>query len=472
MIEAKGVTKDTLTMKLIFRIPLYCSFLFLLSGCGDRGAQFALSTFQADVTPPVGHMLFTGRFKTSTGIETPLEARGMVLQISGELPIVFCVVDWSEIRNETYDLWRDRLAEAAGSSRERIFVSTVHQHDTPLGDLGAERALRSLGSKHQVIDPVFHEDALTRVALALKDSIASAVAITHVSFGNGKVEKLASNRRYLSADGTPLFNRGSACKILSAQRAPEGEIDPYLKSIGFWSGDKEIAAYSVYSTHPMSYYGTRKTDYDFPGIARAKRQAETPDTLQIYASGCSGNTTAGKYNSGLKKERQILADRLYQGMMLASKQATKSPLKSVAFRNEKLTIKPRISEGFSKMELEKQIHDTTDARSHLLASLGLSWLERVEKDGSQIDVPSLVFNSGEAQVVLLPGEIYVDYQNFAQSIDPDRFVMTPAYGESAPGYIPLEQHWAENDTNLGDWCWVAEGMEKPIKALLRKLILE
>ena len=458
-------------MRTLYCLALACCLLIAGTGNGVCG-EFKLSTFQADVTPPVGHMLFTGQFKTSTGIETRLEARGLLLQIPDDKPVVICAVDWSEIRNETYDLWRDRLAEAAGTARERVLVSAIHQHDTPLGDLGAERILRKLGSPHQVIDPEFHEEALGRVVASLEASIGKAIPVTHVSFGKGKVEKLASNRRYPAADGTPRFNRGSACKILSAQRAPEGEIDPYLKSLSFWNGEDELAVYSVYSTHPMSYYGTRKTDADFPGLARGRRQAETPDTFQIYASGCSGNTTAGKYNTGAKETRQVLADRLYQGMVAASANATKSPLTSLSFRNEKLAIKPRKTKGFSKEELENEVRDTNDARSHLLASLGLSWLERIEREGSVIDVPSLVINGGEAQLVLLPGEIYVDYQNYAQTIVPERFVMTPAYGESAPGYIPFEQHWKENDTNLGDWCWVAEGMEEPIKAVLRKLIGE
>ncbi len=307
-------------MKILFCLSVCC--LLLSAECEEKTDKptkpaFRLSTFQADVTPPVGHMLFTGQFKTSTGITTQLEARGLVLQIEGDKPVVLCSVDWAEIRNETYDQWRDRLAEAAGTVRERVLVSAIHQHDTPLGDLGAERILRALGSEHQVIDPKFHEAALSRVVQALKDSMTKTEPVTHIGYGKGTVQKVASNRRYIGDDGAPKYNRGSACKLLSAQRAPEGEIDPFLKSLSFWNGKKELAVYSVYATHPMSYYGTRKTDSDFPGLARAKRQADTPDALQIYASGCSGNVTAGKYNDGNRANRAVLAERIYQGMITA-----------------------------------------------------------------------------------------------------------------------------------------------------------
>ena len=62
---------------------------------------------------------------------------------------------------------------------------------------------------------------------------------------------------------------------------------------------------------------------------------------------------------------------------------------------------------------------------------------------------------GPARLLLLPGEAYVEYQLFAQKAKPDAFVMALGYGECAPGYVPTEKHWKENDGNLSDWCWVA-----------------
>jgi hypothetical protein len=40
------------------------------------------------------------------------------------------------------------------------------------------------------------------------------------------------------------------------------------------------------------------------------------------------------------------------------------------------------------------------------------------------------------------------------------------YGECAPGYIPIERAWAENDSNLHDWCWVAPGAERALTQAL------
>ena len=454
----------------LFLVPLLCLIDPASTCCGEPA--FRIATFSADVTPPIGHTLFTGRWMKATGITSRLEARGFALLPSAgeKKPIVFCAVDWSEIRNDAYDRWRDALAAAAGTTRERVLVSAIHQHDTPLADLEAQRILEAAGSPHQVIDLQFHEEAVTRVARALKKSISSATPVTHIGTGRGKVDRIASNRRYVLPDGTVQYNRMSASKILAAQRAPVGDIDPYARALSFWSEDEAIAVLTVYAVHPMSYYGTGKVDADFPGLARAARQEATPATFQIYASGCSGNVTAGKFNDGRPENRAQLADRLERGMASAAETTELSPLESIDFRLEKLRLEPRDSSGFTTADLEKQIAETDDARSHGMAAIGLSWRNRADDPDHRIDVPAVRINRGEAVLLLLPGEIYIEYQLFAQDVAPDSFVVTVGYGESAPGYLPIERAWEENDSNLKGWCWVAPGMEPRVKAAIKKVL--
>lgn len=439
----------------------------------DPGGRFRIATFAADVTPPEGHVLFTGRWKRSEGVTSRLEARGLVWlapEGSGQAPVVFCAVDWSEIRNEAYDRWRDVLAEAAGTSRERVLVSTIHQHDTPLADLEAQRILEAAGSPHQVIDLEFHEATVNRVAEALRDSLSEARPVTDLGMGKGRVEDIASNRRYELADGTVKYNRMSACRDLSARRAPVGEIDPEVRAVSFWNGNQALAVLSVYATHPMSFYGTGRADADFPGIARAARQAATPSTFQVYASGCSGNVTAGKFNDGRPERRPELAARLESGMERALETSKRVPLESMSFDVERLRLEPRDDPGFGTNELERLISAEGDARAHGMAAIGLSWRRRADNPDHRIDVPAVGFNGGAVVLLLLPGEIYVEYQLAAQEMAPDCFVVCVGYGESAPGYLPVERAWRENDSNLRDWCWVAPGMETRVRSVMRRLL--
>lgn len=424
-------------------------------------------TFEADVTPPIGHRLMTGVRKIATAVDDPLFAKGFVLAEDGTPPVVYCSVDWAEIRNDAYDRWREALAEAAGTTRERVLVSCIHQHDTPLGDLTAQKLIEEAKVDGQIIDPAFHEQTVMAVANALRAGREKSQAVTHFAFGNGKAEQLASNRRYERPDGTFTYGRYSGGGSNEARNAGEGTIDPFVKSLSFWNGDDPLVVLSVYATHPMSYYGTSRVSADFPGRARDIRQAATPKTLQIYASGASGNVTVGKYNDSKPESRPIFADRLAKAMQLAFDNSKKVPIERVGFRLGELTLTPRETGGCSQADLEAALANAADPRRQELAALGLSWRKRAAS-GQPIDVP--VVDLGQAQLILLPAEIYVEYQLDAQAVRPDRFVMTIGYGECAPGYIPIERAWDEGDENLRDWCWVAPGMQPRIEAVVRHLL--
>jgi hypothetical protein len=344
----------------------------------------------------------------------------------------------------------------------------VHQHDAPLADLEAQRLLAARQLAGAVCDLQFHEQAVQAAALALKAGLPQARAVTHIGLGQAKVDRIASNRRYLLPDGRAAYNRMSATRDATIRDQPEGTIDPWLKTLSFWDGPTPLAALSCYATHPMSYYRTGRVSADFPGLARRRRQADEPGVLQIYASGCSGNVTAGKYNDGDPANRALLAERLYRAMAAAWKSTERHPLRQARFRSVPLELEPRNTPGYTTDDLMKRLSPDTAARDQCMAAMGLSWRNRVEA-GRPLDVPAVDF--GPAQLILLPGESYVEYQLLAQKLRPDSFVMVLGYGECAPGYIPIERAWQENDGNLSDWCWVARGsetaMNRALEAALR-----
>jgi hypothetical protein len=429
---------------------------------GAETAALQLGTFTAEVTPPVGHPLMGGGIAPARTIEDPLFVNGIVLTGAGE-PIVVAIVDWCEIRNDAHDRWRAVLAENAGTSPQRVLVSCIHQHDAPIADLEAQRLLENHKAKGAICNLEFHERAVQAAGRAVRGALKELRLVTHIGTGQAKVEKVASNRRYPGRDGKPLFGRTSATRDSYARDQEEGTIDPWLKTLSFWDGERALAVLSGYATHPMSYYGKGGVSADFPGLARKRRQADEPKTFQIYLSGCSGNVTAGKYNDGAPENRPVLADRIYTAMVAAFKATRRTTLESVAFRSMPLRLEPRNDPGFTVEGLTKRL--TSDARpfGQCLGALGLSWRKRADA-GHKLDVPVLDF--GAAQIVLLPAESYVEYQLMAQKVRPDSFVLTAGYGECAPGYIPTEEAVREKDGNLAEWCWVAPGAEKAMRAAL------
>lgn len=445
------------------RILSTCVLMALNIAAGD---EFRLAVFEADVTIPIGHACMGGGIPAAKEILDPLYARGVVL-LGEAAPIVWVSVDWCEIRNAAYDDWRQSLADAAGTSRERVLVSSVHQHDAPVVDYAAQSLLDGVGLPQALCDVAFAKNALGRVAYALRASLPTARPVTHVGVGQAKVVGVASNRRVVTHDGIVVYHRGSATKDRYFQDQPEGRIDPLLKTLSFWDGDTAVAALHAYATHPMSYYGQGGVTADFVGLARARRQADAPSIHQVYFSGCSGDVTAGKYNDGSPGNRAILASRIYDAMTAAWRDTVKHPLTSVTVRTAPLHLEPKGGTDFDEADMRRILADPEETVFRRnLAAMGLSWRARVAT-GQAIDVVAVDF--GAAVFLQLPGESFVQYQLTAQALRMSAAVITAGYGECAPGYIPTGAA-ANEGFHRESWCWVAEGAETAMVAALRAVL--
>jgi hypothetical protein len=100
----------------------------------------AVSSFEVDVTPPLGSPLCNGNRPPAMEISTPLSARGIVILNAGK-PILICALDWVGIANESHARFRQSLVDAVGTDVDRVAVHTLHQHDAPGSDFAAERLL-------------------------------------------------------------------------------------------------------------------------------------------------------------------------------------------------------------------------------------------------------------------------------------------------------------------------------------------
>jgi hypothetical protein len=446
------------------------ALLLLFAGCSTGPdapgpTAFRLSTFSADITPPLGHALCGGMVAPASRIVDPLFARGIVLE-GPDRPLVVAALDWTELRNDAYRRWREELAKAAETTPSRVLLSCVHQHDAPYADLGAQRLLDAQGLKGFHVDPDFHERSVQAVAAALRESRLHPRRVTHLGTGQAPVDRVASNRRVVGPDGKAKFNRYSRTAEPAIRNAPEGTIDPLLKTLSFWDGDRPVAAISSYAVHPMSYYGKGGVSADFPGLARRRRQEETPDVFQIYVSGCAGDVTAAKYNLADDASRQGLAERLHDGMIRAWQATTRAPLERMELRSAELRFELPAAGPYSEAVMTKTLADAAASKgSRLNAALGLSWAARLDRP---IEVSAVDF--GTAQYLLLPAESFVEFQLAAQRMRPGRFVVVAGYGECAPGYIPTEGARGEGYVEEHGYCWVAAGAEQRLRSAVAEAL--
>jgi hypothetical protein len=385
--------------------------------------------------------------------------------------VAFVALDWCEVRNGAYDLFRGKIARAVGTDPTRVMLCALHQHDAPIVDLEAQQILEKYKARGAICDLAFLEKTVGSVAEAAKESLGKARRVNIIGTGSARVEKVASNRRYVDALGNVHYNRMSATRDAKIRDAEEGTIDPLLRTLSFWDDDTPLVALSTYATHPMSYYGKGGVSADFVGLARKRRQTDLPKVFQIYASGASGNVTAGKYNNGDPATRAVLADRMHAAMAAAWKGTRRTPIKEATFRSVPLMFEARSSAGFSEEELTRRVKDDPKPFGQCLAALGLSWKKRVDA-GKPIDLPVLDFGTAQfgAAFALLPAESYVEFQLAAQKLRTNSPVLVAGYGECGPGYVPIERAWKEKDANLNDWCWINPGSEKRMMDALGKLL--
>jgi hypothetical protein len=403
---------------------------------GMRRKPLRIATFDVDATPPVGTNLAFKRVANTW--QLGLRARGIVLVGAGK-PIVLCAVDWLGIANEGHDAFCAALAAAARTTPERVAVHTVHQHDAPDCDFGAEEILRHAGLDPLAFESGFQRDTLRRLEVAVRESLTDTRAVTHLGLGEARVTAVASNRRILGPDGKVRAVRYTACPDPALRAQPEGTIDPVLSLVSFWDGDRPLAALSYYATHPQSYYGTGVPNPDFPGIARFLRELEVPEALHVHFNGAAGNVGAGKYNDGSPATRHVLARRLADGMQLAWETSERSPIaaEDVHWSVQSVALPPARHLDAAKLAATKGRDRAFLARG---GASQLAWSRRAEA-GRRIDVGCLAL--GRARVLHMPGELFVEYQLAAKATSPDRFVAMAAYGDYGPRYVGTARSYTE-----------------------------
>ncbi len=404
----------------------------------DSTENLRLGRFRFDVTPPAGHSLCGGWIKPVTGVDDPLEAVGYVLQGAGK-PIVICAVDWTGLLNSAHRQWRQALADAAGTSIDRVAVQCVHQHNAPFACMDAEQIILEQGDLPHIIEPQFFQTCLTAARKAVSQAIAETVPVTHIGRGQARVSKVASNRRIIGLDGKLISQRGSSSRDPKHHRYPEGLIDPMLKTIAFYNGDKKLVASHFYACHPMSYYGDGRVSADFCGLARKQRQSQEPDCLHLYFNGCGGNIGAGKYNDGSKQARLDLTRRMFDGIVASEADLNPQPIRQLAWQTH--DILPALNPTFDESELMAGISNRENkivARNR--PSYAVAFIRRIN---ARLPITLSSLHVNDVSLMHLPAECFIEYQLRAQAAAPDRFIACAAYGDGGPWYIPTKESYPQ-----------------------------
>ncbi len=450
-----------------------------------------IATFASDATPPIGYDM---GYSVVKSIGEPLLVKGVVITGAGK-PIVMVAVDWIVIDGRTRDEWQALLAKAAGTTLDRVSVHHLHQHDAPRGDLDIYEERKKMGVPIPVPAGVPDKGAWVRSVMqrsvtALTQNLGKAQPVTHVGLGKAMAERIGANRRIMGANGRVAIHRqstytneypaevaarlkldsdedGHRLSILypeEAKAAPEGLIDPYVRVISFWNGNRPLVALNYYASHPQVSFGKGIPTPEFVGLARERRQKET-GVFQVYFNGAGGNITLGKYNDGSNRAREEFAGRMQDAMQRAWTATARSPLtpKDVEWRTADISLPAKY--GAFKDELRKVAADTARPESERVAAISRYLRAQALEDGTTLSALRL----GNAYSVHIPGEAFIQYQLGTEEIRPNNFVAVAAYAEGL-GYIGNERAYGEggyeitvSQTTLTAEKVIMDGVRKLLK---------
>ena len=464
-----GTCYQKILLRLI--VCIFVGLLPVLSGSTDAYCRPAdplpsglrVATFDVDATPPVGSKLTYD--PEINKWDLGLRAKGIVLLGAGQ-PIVLCAIDWVGIANEGYDAFCQALADAAGTSPNRVALHTVHQHDTPICDFSSERILKKEGLNPISFEGTFAREEIKLLASAVKNSLQYSQPVSHIGLGKAEVYPVASNRRIVVSDGLIRATRFTTGKDSALRAEPEGLIDPMVSLVSFWNNDRPVAVLSYYATHPQSYYRTGVANPDFPGVARFMRQLAVPQALHIHFNGAGGDIGAGKYNDGSPENRLKLAERLADGMKRAWEATRREPvtIESIGWAVEPISLPP--AKNIKEPGVWLKTADSIFITNNLFK---VAWLQRL-KAGKQINITCL--RIGNARILHLPGEPFVMYQLAAKAECPDLFVAVAGYGDFAPGYIATAEAYKQGGYEAGTASGVTSEAETMLLKTIRKLLHE
>ncbi|NOX54705.1 MAG: hypothetical protein GXP27_09755 [Planctomycetes bacterium] len=334
------------------------------------------------------------------------------------------------------------MADAAGTTPDRVAVQCVHQHDAPFVCLDANHAVTAQPDLPPIVDVSFFRKCLDRARDAVRQAVQKLRPVTHVAVAQARVQQVASNRRILGSDGRVWRNRSVAPSGDDLRSLPDGVIDPWLKTIALYDQTTRLVACHYYAVHPISYCCQEgRVSSEFVGWARRMmQQHDGPDTTHIYFTGCAGNQNTGKYNSSaIKENRRRLAERMLAAMQQATEKLRPEPIESIVWRTERLL--PPARREFSLEGLREQIADRKRRVVHRnRPAFTLAWLERLRK---RLPLELSALHINQATALHLPGEPFVEYQLRAQVFAPDRFVAVAGYGDGGPWYIPTAEAYAQ-----------------------------
>ena len=373
----------------------------------------------ANITPPLGTRIPGGfRPRYAENVDDELFAKAVVID-NGTTRIAIVTCDLIAIPEKVADAAKARIADRCNIPAAHIMVNATHTHTAvAIADL--------LGVDE---DPGYTE----WVPLKIADAVELAVwrlKPARVGFASIDEERITFNRRWHMKNGTVRFNPGIENPDLVK---PTGTIDPELAMMFVEATDDgtPISAVANFSLHYIGTDNGNALSADYFGHFDRLMRHYLGDTCvsllwnaasgQINNTDFSGRTkwTASGHQQAVKMANVLAGHFIVEKQLMEMHETLdlSGNLATLTFQRKEITAED--------LEVAEQVLSVPQGTYDAYETGPFSWVvgepipqalvdvyahecQRLAKLPAQMTAPVQVIRLGEAAIVALPGEVFVE----------------------------------------------------------------
>jgi len=392
-----------------------------------------VGTSLADITPPEGASL-AGYFhvRRATGVDDPLHAKALVVG-GDEEALGLVVFDLIGVGRQEVEQIRGRAHESCGIAPARVMVAATHTHLAPV----------TVPIFQSECDPQWLAGAVEKGAEAIAEAW-HAREEREFSIATGRVESIAFNRRYWMRSGAVRMNPG-VCNPDIVR--PAGPIDPEVGVLAWGPPDKPSAILVNYTCHLDTISGDR-VSADYPAYMAAAIRDRLGDVAVMFVNGAFGNINHVDVND--PSPRKGLEQAKWMGEVLAAEvlrvlpQAAGSESQQLdeAHRLLDIPLRPLPDDAVASARATlASAPPVGEMNPEQMCARETVLLAESEKPEVTAEVQAL--RIGEAALVGLPGEPFVELGLRLKGDSPFPHTYVVGLGNGCEGYIPTRAAFDE-----------------------------
>lgn len=416
---------------------------------------------QVAITPPLGTHLAgdgAGIHRPARKVLDPLYAKALVVE-SGARRLAILALDVICITEE-YTRQIRAAARSLGFNPEAVMVHAMQNHSAPsIGCLMLDPDFPfqiKPGTEYVTgSERAYCDFAVPRAIEALKAAVQN-LAPVEAAYGRGMAPNLAFNRRGIGVDGSiqmPWLYSAKQRPLGPHLRSMEGPYDPEVGVIAFRSQDLKLQATLLnFACHPVNLFATRREviSAEWPGAwATALGSVLKTDTPCMVLNGCCGNLNpwppmTPDFKPDHRRMGRALAEmsrKVMERMQFKEAQCIEWRLRRVPLPYREIP-KPRLQEV--DRILKRHPHpvwnrDKSAVKNEWFLAASTRSIEYCRRRMPEFLYEVQVFRIGDAFIVGLPGEPFIEGQLAIKTQSPLPFVQVAHMCSHYTGYLPTRE---------------------------------